>query len=212
MTAKAPSSTTAIGPRSEQLSPLETLLQNERRDLIDIMGRVVMRTCRVPLQDAGDIVGTALMAAISREREGKGWDPAGDFTIDQYMFHRVFDAVKDSRRRARRKPATPAGDASEIASTENGGLGGVVAAAVEADAEIAELRKLAADLRRRFEEETGGRIPLGIIEQHLLGIDGHAKIATKLKCTVPEVKAGWERLKYRGKRLAAAARGKKERS
>ncbi len=72
---------------------------------------------------------------------------------------------------------------------------------------------LAADLRRHFEEETGGRIPLGIIDHHLRGIDEHAKIAKELKCTVPEVKAGWERLKYRGKCLVAAARGqKKERS
>lgn len=210
MTAVAPSSVTAIGPRSRQLSPLETLLQNERRDLIDIMGRVVMRTCRVPLRDAGDIVSTALMAAVSREREGKGWDPAGDLTIEQYMFHRLFDAVKDSRRRARRKPSTPAGDASDIASAAPGGLGGLVASAAEIDDQIAELRLLANDLRRHFEEETGGRIPLGIMDQHLRGIDEHEKIAKALKCTVAEVRAGWRRLTYRARCMAAAARGKKE--
>jgi len=202
MTAVAPSSTTLMGSRTRPQSPLEALLQHERRDLIDILGRVVMRTCRMRLQDAEDVIGTALMAAISREREGKGWDPGGDLTVEQYMFFRVFDAVKDSRRTARRKPATPIGDASDAPD----------APAPEPDDQLEELRKLATNLRRHFEEETGGRIPLGIMDQHLRGIDEHARIAKELKCTVPEVRAGWGRLKYHGKRMAAAARGKKERS
>jgi hypothetical protein len=206
MTAVAPRSTTLIGPRRKLLSPLETLLQHERRDLVDILGRVVMRTCRIRLQDAEDVVGTALVTAISREREGKGWDPGGELTVEQYMFFRVFDAVRDSRRTARRKPATPCGDASDIASAAPDG------SVAEAEDEIEELRKLAADLRRHFEEETGGRIPLGIMDQHLRGVDGHENIAKELKCTVPEVRAGWGRLKYQGKRMAAAARGRKDRS
>jgi len=210
MTAVAPSSRTAIGPRRKLLSPLETLLQNERRDLIDVLGRVVMRTCRIRLQDAEDVVSTAIMTAISWEREGKGWDPGGDLTVDQYMFHTVFDVLRNSRRAAHRKPATPSGDASDIASDAPDGLGHLVASAAEADDEIAELRKLAADLRRHFEEETGGRIPLGIMDQHLRGVDEHEKIAKELKCTVTEVRAGWGRLKYHGKRMAAAARGKKD--
>lgn len=212
MTAVAPRSTTAIGLRSKQLSPLETLLQNERRDLVDILGRVVMRTCRIPLQDAGDIVSIALTAAITREREGKGWDPAGQLTIEQYLFYRLFDAVKDSRRYARRRPATPSGDVSDIASAAPGGLGGLVASGTETEDELAELRKLADDLRRHFEEETGGRIAIGIMDHHLRGVDGQDTIAKDLKCTVPEVRAGWRRLKYHARRMAAAARGKKEQS
>jgi len=209
MTAVAPSSPTLVGSRSKLLSPLETLLQHERRDLIDILGRVVMRTCGIRLEDAEDVVSTALVTAITWERQGKGWDPGGDLTIEQYMFFRVFDALRDSRRTARRKPATPTGDASDIASDAPDGLRHLVAPA-ETDDELADLRKLGADLRRHFEEETGGRIPLGIMDQHLRGVDDQEKIAKELKCTVPEVRNGWKRLKYHGKRIVTAARGKKE--
>lgn len=204
MTAVAPRSTPFTGPRRTMLSPLETLLQNERRDLIPTLARTVMRTRGVRLQDAEEVVGTALVTAITWERQGKGWNPDGNVSLDQYMFNRVFDALRDSRRRARRKPATPTGDASEHASD--------VASAPEADEDITELRKLAEKLRRHFEEETGGRIPIGIMDHHLRGVEEQKTIAMELKCTVSEVKAGWGRLKYHGERMVTAARGKKERS
>jgi DNA-directed RNA polymerase specialized sigma24 family protein len=195
-------------PPGKALSPLEAVLQLERRDLTDMLGRVVMRTCRCGLADAKDVVQIAMMSAIARERKGNGWNPAGEMTIEQYMLQRVFNALKNRYRTARRKPATPAGDAAEVASAMPGGLAGLVASAADADDELQALRKLAADLVRHFEEETGGRIPLAIMDHHLRGVHEYDRIAESLKCSPHDVRAGWSRLKRHGAKLAAAARGK----
>jgi hypothetical protein len=166
-----------------------------------------MRTCRCGLDDAKEVVQSAMLSACVRERKGNGWNPDGDKTIEQYMLQRVFSALKDRYRTARRKPAAPAGDAAEVASATPGGLAGLVASAADAEDELHAMRKLAADLVRHFEEETGGRIPLGIMDHHLRGIHEYDQIAAALSCSPSDVRAGWTRLKRHGAKLAAAARG-----
>lgn len=207
MTAVAPSSGALRGPPKELLSPLEKLLQNER-GLFTLLTNYAVRTFHLRRQDAEDAVSTAFTTAMRRERAGKSWDPTGPKTIEQYMLERVNDAARDGSRTARRKPATPIGDAIDLASAATGGLGGVIPSTAEAQVEVAQFRKLAVELRRHFEEETDGHIPLGIMDQHLRGIVDQEKIAKNLKCTVAKVRAGWGRLKYHGQRVATAARGK----
>lgn len=196
-------------PRPPQAPPpsrLALVLQNERRDLLDILGRVARRACRCNLDDAKDHVSNAFLSAVLRERKGNGWNPDEE-SIDTYMIKRLFNTLKDARTKAKRKPATPVGDIDDVSSAAPGGLAGLVASAADADDELQALRRLAADLVRFFQEETGGKIPLGIMEQHLLGIDSHPQIARRLGCSRGDVKRGWDRLKHHGARVADAARG-----
>jgi hypothetical protein len=200
-TVAATSGSTSLPPRGPG-SPLETALQ-QRPALIGLLTRVAGSE-GLDAAAAKDVTHIVLESAIKRERRGQGWDPAGRFTVERYLVAMLYNGIDDWRRSMRRNPAIPTGDAIDVVSAAPE----IEQAPADEDVENRRLDGLEEALRDFFADETGGDIPIGIMDQRIDGVVAHDEIAAALKCSPQDVKRGYDRLVHHAKRLAGLG-GKK---
>ena len=177
------------------LSPLEALLEQDD-DLYDDMKHFVWRKVNNPA-DVEDIAQEVIRVAVKRERLGNGWTPESGQTALRYLGAIVPGVLANFRRRGGRKKTSslenPGWVASEGPSPQD---------LAEESSERATLVKLARQLRDYIAKKSQTLYSLGILDAAAEGIEAHAEIADRLKCTVAEVENARKRLARYAKAMA----------
>jgi DNA-directed RNA polymerase specialized sigma24 family protein len=184
-----------VGDRGEhERTPLERALQSDP-DLSETLFEWARARTRHK-EDAEDVVGTTLRRALQRERTAQRWDPGGEVTALAYLAAIQSGVLSDRRRLARRRPSTPVEDPDAAQSTTLDPEQVLLERGQEE-----ERRRITAELCEKLAAETNGKIPLAMMDAAEQGIQGHARLAEHIGCTIEQIRAAQRRITYHARRL-----------
>jgi hypothetical protein len=136
--------------------------------------------------DAADAIGDTMRVAFEYERKGKVWDPEVQSAVHHLggLLVNVLRVMR--RRRAKQNQWTSPLEEEQVASDE------ASAEVVLIHLQQAQIR--VSEVRKSLAAETKMGLRMGILDELRAGAVGHAELATRLKCTVPDIRAGYKRI------------------
>jgi hypothetical protein len=140
-------------------------------------------------EDAEDVLGAAMEAAVRHERRGIPWDPNGKVTAGLHMIRHVQHAISDRKKYRSRNRADLVEDI-ERAPSEDTSPGDRVRNRLEAN----ERRRLANELHRELVATGKDPVVVEILESISRGAASHGDIARQTRRPLGEVIAGIKRL------------------
>jgi DNA-directed RNA polymerase specialized sigma24 family protein len=167
------------------LSKFDEVL-SDNADVVDTL-RAWARRKTPTLQEADDVVQSALDTAVRVARGGKDYVPGDPAltkkTLASYLTPFLRNALSERMRQAKRKPSEAVGDGP---SAED-----------HASAALAMKR-----LREGVADQTNADLLLKILDAFREGVEGPTELSTRLKCPIPDIIAAHKRLTRCAQRIA----------
>jgi DNA-directed RNA polymerase specialized sigma24 family protein len=174
------------------LSKFDEVL-SDNADVVDTL-RAWARRKTPTLQEADDVVQSALDTAVRVARGGKDYVPGDPAltkkTLASYLTPFLRNALSERMRQAKRKPSEAVGDGADIVDDSP-------SAEDHASAALAMKR-----LREGVADQTNADLLLKILDAFREGVEGPTELSTRLKCPIPDIIAAHKRLTRCAQRIA----------